>query len=80
MSDFDWMQSPSFPVRKDATRSTREDEIYARAHLLARLGVPKKEAERRIKAKLAWEYERLGKPIISKRVSSVVSAAYKRAN
>lgn len=80
MSDlpFSWMGS-TVNQRDTATKETRESEISRRAEMMANLGVPKKTAEKRLKAYLAWEYERLGTPGIAKRVAALVSAAYKRA-
>ena len=76
--EFEWIGTT---VRSNPgnTVSTHEDEIDKRAFLLAKLGVPRKEAEARLKAKLAWEFERVGKAKVTKRVAALVTAAYKRA-
>lgn len=77
-NEFEWIGSTA-RTSLDNTRAVREDEIDKRAFLLARLGYPKKHAEERLRANLAWEYERVGKPRLQKRVGAIVSAAYKRA-
>ncbi len=76
--EFDWIGTTVRSTAKN-TLATHEDEIDKRAFLLAELGVPKKEAEARLKANLAWEFERLGKAKVTKRVSALVTAAYRRA-
>ncbi len=77
-NEFDWIGTVT-RTSAEQTRATREDEIDHRAFLLAKLGYPKKVAEQRLKANLAWEYERLGKAKTAKRVVALVGAAYKRA-
>ena len=74
----DWLGS-AVRQRDASTRATREDEIDARAFILARLGYPKKYATARLRANLEWEYEGLGAPVISKRVTALINAAYQRA-
>jgi len=77
-AEYEWIGTTTRST-PDATRATREDEISQRAALLARLGYPKKHAEARLKANLAWEYERLGSASVGKRVGALVTASYKRA-
>ena len=76
--DFEWIGTTTRNTPA-STRATREDEVSHRAFLFARLGYPKKLAESRLRSYLAWEYERIGKPVIDKRVGPLVTAAYKRA-
>ena len=73
-----WMGST---VRQSpaTTLAAHEQQIQKRAYLYARLGLPKKTAEQKLTAALAWEFERVGKPAVAKKVSGLVSAAYKLA-
>jgi hypothetical protein len=75
---FDWMGSRVRATPQN-TAQTRDAEITARAGLLARLGVPKKQAEKRLKALVSWEHEQLGKALVQKRLAALVAHAYKRA-
>jgi len=75
---FDWLQTTQRTSR-DNTIASHERDMASRAFLLARLGVPKKRTEKMLKARLEWEYERVGKPAIMKQVSAVVNDAYRRA-
>jgi hypothetical protein len=76
--EFDWMTTK--PVkRKKRTAETREDELMSRAYVLARLGYAKKRIEARLKQNLAWEYEKLGAPVVQKRLAAAVSEACRRA-
>ena len=77
MNDFEWMKTTN-RTTPATTLSTREDEVFYRARLLARLGFSKKAAEQRLKAKVAWEYEGLGKARVLKRVGGLVTEAYRR--
>ena len=76
--NFDWLEStPRLKTTREAT--CRESEIATRAFLLARLGYSKKEATRRMKDNVSWEYEGLGKPRINSRINALVNDAYRRA-
>ena len=79
MSDFDWMQTPQFRRRPKATQETRDSEIQRRAAIMANMGFPRAKAEKRLKAYAKWEYERVGKPSIMKRIPGIVTQAYQRA-
>ncbi len=73
---FDWM---SVKPRNGNPSAAREDEVLARATLLAKLGYSKKRIEARVKQNLAWEYERVGTPVVAKRVGALVTEACRRA-
>ena len=76
--DFEWIGTTTRSSAAN-TKATREDEISHRAFLMARLGFPKKVTEQRLSQNLAWEYERVGRATVDKRVGALVGAAYKRA-
>jgi hypothetical protein len=75
---FDWMDAKPRDGAVNTT-ATREDEILARATLLARLGYTKKRIEARVKQNLAWEYEQVGAPIVAKRVAALITEGCRRA-
>jgi len=74
---FEWLGTTTRTAGA-TTRQTREDELARRAYMLASLGYPKKRAQQRLEQNLTWEYDGLGKPVVSKRVGPAVTAAYKR--
>ncbi|MBI5509144.1 MAG: hypothetical protein HY903_10360 [Deltaproteobacteria bacterium] len=80
MAEFDLIDFPRTPQPKTpATARTRDEEIRRRAAILAHLGYPQAKAEARLKANLQWEYERLGKAAVLKRVATLVGEEYARA-
>ena len=78
-NDFqDWMNTTEVSDPK-GVKDAWENEISDRAFLLARLGYPKKKTEKRLKANLTWEFERVGSASTLKRVKALVNEAYRRA-
>lgn len=76
---FEWMETPRLSRRATATSDTRDDEIRRRAFIFATLGYTQKQAEARLRQNALWEHERIGKPTILKRLSSLVAESYQRA-
>jgi len=69
----------SRPPALATTQRTRDDDIRRRAALFAHLGVKSDVAEAKLKARVAWEYENLGRPTILKRLPTLVAEEYHRA-
>ncbi len=76
---FEWMEAPRPKRRAKATAETRDDEVRRRATMFAALGYPQAKAEARLRANWLWEHERLGKPVVLKRLAALVAEAYARA-
>ena len=78
MSQFPWMDSKP-TTRPGSTAATRDDEVRRRAKLLAGLGYTRAAAEKRLRANVEWEHERLGKASVLGRLPALVAEAYQRA-
>lgn len=80
MADFDLIDFPeSTRHSREATALSCDREIRRRAAMLAHLGFQQPRAEARLKAYVAWEYERVGKPLVAKRIEKLVAEEYVRA-
>jgi hypothetical protein len=75
-TSFDWMETPTAPRASGETKGMRDGELSRRAQLLANLGFSRADVEKRLKARLEWEHEGLGKAGATKRVSTIVSEVF----
>lgn len=72
-------RAQSRKLSSQKTNSMRVDEMARRAAMLANLGFSSDQTEARLKARILWEHELVGKPIVLKQLEAVVADAYRRA-
>jgi hypothetical protein len=77
---FDWMKPWRNPAAEKAQRPRREamyrTELEDRAALLHRLGHGKEQVRVRLRANLAWDFERGGSPLSSAEVDAIVDRVF----
>jgi hypothetical protein len=80
---FDWMKAWRNPDAVKAQRPRREamyrTELEDRAALLQRLGYAKEQVRVRLRANLAWDFERGGSPLSSAEVDAIVDKVFANA-
>jgi hypothetical protein len=81
---FDWMEPKRNPEAAKAQRGRREamyrSELEERAALLQRLGRSRDEARARLRANMAWDFERGGSPLGPAQVDAIVDKVFGSAN
>jgi hypothetical protein len=76
---FTWDDKPSpFPYAAERRQQMYRHELEERAALLMRLCYPAAEVKRRLRARVAWDFELHAKPPHAAEVDKIVDAVYKR--
>lgn len=80
---FDWMETKRNPAAANAQKERRAAmyrlELEERAALLQRLGHGKEEARARLRANLAWDFERGDSPVAPAQVDAILDKVFGKA-
>ncbi len=75
---FDWLDVKRPHYTKEKRHAMYRHELEERAALLHRLGYSRKQAQSRLRANVAWDFELHGKPKHAVDVDQIVEAVYRR--